>query len=332
MAHPIDASDLTRDPLPIGPTADEWIAMTKKAREAFLERVNDALSDPRDLMTEGRPHKKAKARIADLLDRHFRAMGRVVYVAEEMSVVYPGEPVFSPDVLAVLDVQQPEDDARMSWVVLDEKKGIDLAFEVLHHGDRKKDLVTNVTRYAKLGIPEYFVYDRGEQRIYGYRLTTGSLRYDRIVPQGGRFASRVLGLDLAIQGGKLRFFQGMAELFDTDNLIERLNGMVESLEAKADAAEVRADQATAKANQTTAKANQTTAKANQATAKANQATAKANQAAASFLRKGILAALTARGVSCSEDVRTRIATCEDLSLLEKWFMLALTVPSADALT
>jgi hypothetical protein len=168
-------------PVPIGPTAEAWRAMTPAARERFLVEVNDALSDPRDTMTEGRQHKQAKARIVELLGLHFRAMGRVVHVAEEMSVVYPGEPAFSPDVLAVLDVPQPEDDPRLSWVVVDEGKGIDLAFEVLHHGDRTKDLVRNVAWYARLGIPESSPADR---------VVPGPRRAPAVAPRG---AHRHLG-------------------------------------------------------------------------------------------------------------------------------------------
>lgn len=139
--------------MPVGPTLAAWAAMSREARERSLLSVIDALSDPRDLMTEGRPHKKTKAQAVDFLGLHFRAMGRVVYLAEEMAVVYPGEPGFSPDVLAVVGVPQPEDDERMAWVVADEGRGLDFVLEVLHRGDRTKDLVDNVTRYARLGIP-----------------------------------------------------------------------------------------------------------------------------------------------------------------------------------
>src|SRR5271156_4997428 len=134
-------------PLPIAPTQEAWRAMTADERERFLVQVNDALSDPRRTMSEGRPHKRAKSRAVDMLGLHFKAMGRVIYVEEEMAAVYPGEEVFTPDVLAVLDVPQAEDDQRMAWVVADEGRGIDLALEVLHHGDRHKDLVENVERY-----------------------------------------------------------------------------------------------------------------------------------------------------------------------------------------
>ncbi|MEO5729241.1 MAG: Uma2 family endonuclease [Byssovorax sp.] len=279
--------------LPIAPTEDEWQKMTPAERERLLEKVLDSLSDPRRLMSEGRPHKKAKSRALDLLGLHFNAVGRVIYLAEEMAVMYPGEEVFSPDVLAVLDVPQPEDDLRMAWVVADEKKGLDFVLEVLYRGDRNKDLVANVERYARLGIPEYFIYDRARQQIHGYRLTDpGSKRYQRIVPQGGRYSSKVLGIDMVIQGGTLRFFQGSAELISSEDLIGRLTGMVEELESKAQQAEAKAEQATA------------------------------------GLREGILAVLDARGIACPDDARERLMACDDPPVLQRWLARAKSAGSA----
>ena len=186
----------------IAPTEDAWRAMSPPERESFLIRVLDALPDPAAEMSEGRRHKKAKTRTIDALGLHFSTIGRAVYLAEEMAVLYPGEAAFAPNVLAVVGVVEPEDDARMAWVVADEGKGLDLVIEVLHHGSRSKDLIDNVERYAKLGIPEYFVYDRLHQLIYGYCLTQERTpRYQRIVPQFGRHPSSVRGLDLAIEGG-----------------------------------------------------------------------------------------------------------------------------------
>lgn len=176
-----------------------------------------------------------KWRALDLLSLHFGSIGRPIYLAEEMDVLYPGEQVCVPDLLAVMDVAQPEDDNRMAWVVADEGKGPDLVIEVMYRGDRKKDLVVNVERYARLGIPEYFIYDRWKQKLHAHRLAgPRARRYKPIVPQHGRYPSTVLGLGLAVAGGKLRFFYGMAELFGTADLIDRLQGMVGDLEAKAD--------------------------------------------------------------------------------------------------
>ena len=277
----------------IAPTLDEWRAMTLAERERLLVQINDVLSDPRAAMSEGRPHKKAKTRALDLLGRHFGAIGRVIYLAEEMAVLYPGEEVFTPDVLAVLDVPQIEDDERMAWVVADEGKGLDLVLEVLHHGDRKKDLVDNVERYASLGIPEYFVYDRARQQIHGFRLSEpGARRYQRVVPQAGRFTSTVLGIDLAIVGGTLRFFLGESELGGTPGLIGRLQSMVDELGTKAEQAATQADQALAVA------------------------------------RAGIFALLDARGLACSDDLHAHISACEDPAILQRWLLRATTARTA----
>jgi Uma2 family endonuclease len=287
---------------PIAPTAEAWRTMTPDQRERLLLEVLDALSDPRSLMSEGRPHKKAKTRALDALNLHFRSIGRVVYLAEEMAVLYPGEEAFSPDLLAVLDVAEPEDDQRMAWVVADEGKGLDLVIEVLHQGDRDKDLVVNVERYAHLGIPEYFVYDRLRQQIHGFRLPQpGSPRYQRIVPQFGHYRSNVLGLDLAILGKGLRFLAGEAELPGSDDLIGRLQGMMGSLEAKAEQAREQAEQAREQAEQAR------------------------NEGAA----RALLTVLKTRDINMPKSGRARILAQKDAERLERWLEKAIVAGSLD---
>ena len=54
--------------------------------------------------------------------------------------------------------------------------------EVHVAGDRKKDEKTNVERYARLGIQEYFYFDRARLRVAGHRLPSASSRvYQHIV-------------------------------------------------------------------------------------------------------------------------------------------------------
>jgi Uma2 family endonuclease len=283
------APGLAGPPL-VTPTVEAWRAMSPAAREQFVLRVLDALSDPWVTMSEGRPHKRAKTQALDRLGLYFRSVGRDVYLGEEMAVLYPGETPFTPDLLAVLDVPEPEDDMRMAWVVADEGRGLDLVIEVLHKGDRHKDLVENVERYARLGVTEYFVYDRAHQQIHGYRLPgPGAGRYTRILPQVGRYSSAVLRLDLAVLGGKLRFFVGDAELPGTEDLIGRLQTMVEELSVKADQAAV----------------------------------------AMEALRGGILELFSARGLSIPEEVQSRVMTCEDPAVLQRWLVRAVKATSAD---
>ena len=287
--------DKVADPLaalPLAPTAEAWRAMSPDERLRLLVQINEIFSDPVLQMMEGRPHNKAKIEAVDTLGLHFRALGRVVYVAEEMAVLYPGHKPFAPDVLVVVGVPECEDDRREAWVVVDEGKGLDLVIEVLHHGNRRKDLVDNVERYASLGIPEYFVYDRARQNLYGYRLPSpDASRYQRLVPQLGRHHSNVLDLDLAVQGNKLRFFDGASELFGSASRIERLEGMVESLAAKA--------------------------------ARADHAEARADQAIAG-LRDAILALAATRGLPCPDEAKRRLSSCVDLPLLQRWLLGATT--------
>jgi Uma2 family endonuclease len=331
MADPLRSLGAAAAALPVAPSEQAWRAMTLDERERFLDEVNAALSDPQLTMVEGRPHKRAKSRALDMLGLHFKAMGRVIYLAEEMAVVYPGKQVFTPDVLAVLDVEEPDDDARMAWVVADEGRGLDLALEVLHRGDRKKDLVDNVERYASLGIAEYFVYDWGKQQLHGYRLASpDARRYERIVPQSGRYHSSVLGLDLVLERGSLRFYLGMAELIGSADLIDRLTGMVDSLEAKAELAEAKAVEAEAKAGEAEAKAGEAEAKAGEAEAKAGEAEAKVEQTIA-FIRGSVLAVLGARGIAVADEVHAQVMACDELALLQKWLFNALSAETAQDL-
>ena len=110
----------------------------------------------------------------------------------------------------------------------DEGKGLDLALEIYVSGNRRKDHEANVARYAKLGIGEYFIFDRGRLRLSGYRLPVGGGRYEPILPQHGHYESRALGLELALEEEKLRFYCGDAPVPEAEELIGKLEnaGMV----------------------------------------------------------------------------------------------------------
>jgi Uma2 family endonuclease len=202
------------------------------------ERAKVVATLPRDMPLdlhppEGDAHRKPKERARDALDEFFRSIGRRIYVSSELVTYYPGEPRFCPDILAVLDVEPHE---RSSWIVDHERKGLDLVIEVHVGGDPQKDFETNVTRFARLGIPEYFVFDRPRARVLGHRLRPGTTSYERILPQGGRMASQVLGLDLTIEHEMLRFYHGTAPLLFMDELVTRLHTMVAELIDARDAA------------------------------------------------------------------------------------------------
>lgn len=205
-------------------------------------RVCDSLPSEIERATppEGDRHRVPKTRAMEALGEFFRRIGRRVYLSSELPVYYPNERVFGPDLIAVLAVEPHE---RDRWVVSLEGKGVDLAFEVTLAGDAKKDLEENVVRYARLGIPEYFVLDARTTRLLGYRLEPGASAYQPILPQAGRWPSKVLGLDLSLEGGRVRFFHGSAPLLEASELITRLERMMEELSSKKDEAERMKDEA-----------------------------------------------------------------------------------------
>lgn len=231
---------MTRPPKPArftpprAPSRAEWEALTAAQRRKIVDALPGEVTDAEMSPPEGDRHFHAKIRALDALGGHFRRLKRRVYLAAELPVYYPAERRFAPDLLAVFDV---DSHARDKYVVSAEGKGLDIVFEVHVGGDRKKDAEVNVERYGRLGIPEYFIYDRGRQHLFGFRLPRkGATRYVPIVPQQRRYTSEVLGLELAIEDERLRFYLGNALLLESADLIERLQREMADVEARADEA------------------------------------------------------------------------------------------------
>jgi hypothetical protein len=220
-AYRIDPQD------PRAPTTEEWAALSDAERANIVAQLPS--EPPTDTVPEGDRHRIPKEKAVQALSEFFTRIKRRVYLSAELPVYYPGERWFAPDLIAVLDV---EGGFRDKWVVSAEGKGLDLALEVTLAGDRRKDLVGNVDRYARLGIREYFVLDLLNHRIVGYRLEGNANTYTPIVPQSGRWESHVLGLDLMLEEGRIRFFMGSAPLLEADELIGRLSKMVDELVTK----------------------------------------------------------------------------------------------------
>jgi Uma2 family endonuclease len=235
---------------PRAPPQELWDRMSPEERQRVLDELPSEFAVSEAGPPEGDYHFEAKTTAKEVLGGFFQRIGRRVYVAADLPVYYPSERMFAPDVFAVLDVEVKP---RASWSVSAEGKGLDLALEIVWSGRRKKDLEANVTRYAALGITEYFVFDRRRLRLRGYRLPPGAQRYQPLVPQEGRLTSAVLGLDLAIEGERLRFYHGLAALPESDELIARLGSMLGDLEARIDEAERRSDENARRADEAEAK-------------------------------------------------------------------------------
>ena len=222
---------------PRAPTHEQWTAMSPAERER-VEAMLPARVPLELLPPEGDSHRKAKDAALRSLDDFFRRAGRRIYLSSGLAVLYPGEDRFAPGLLAVLDVEPHE---RMKWTVDTEGRGLDFVLEVHVAGSFSKDHQHNVERCARLGIREYFVFDRGRLSLQGFRLPAASdprsHAYQRLMPQAGRFTSEVLGLDLRIEGTRLRFFAGNAPLEDADETIARLGTLLDEVLTHKDEAE-----------------------------------------------------------------------------------------------
>ncbi len=217
---------------PTSPSLAEWNAMGPADRARVVRELSAGMPEDEVSPPEGDAHSTPKREAFDALDGFFKRQSRSVYLATELPIYYPDTRRFAPDLIAVLDVPtHPRD----SWIVVREGHGLDFALEIHTGGDRKKDEVENVARYAQLGIPEYFIYDTPQKRLLGYRLPHGQARqYQRILPQSGNYHSQVLGLDLYLVGDRLRFSFAGAPVPLSMDLIRQLQ---DRLEAEADVRE-----------------------------------------------------------------------------------------------
>jgi Uma2 family endonuclease len=231
---------------PRAPAQEVWDQLSEVERQHVVDSLPSDFPASEAQPPEGDHHTEAVYGARTALRRFFGRTGRRIYVGTNLPIYYPGRSMFSPDVMAVLDAATHP---RSSWIVSQEGKGLDFALEVIVLGHRRKDLERNIEAYAKLGIREYFVFDRPKLRLRGFRLREPAHVYEPIVPQRGQFASAVLELDLRVEGDRLRFYTADAALPGADDLINKLEGFVDDLEGRLAAAEQRAEEESKRAEE-----------------------------------------------------------------------------------
>jgi Uma2 family endonuclease len=241
-------TDKVGDAFPRAPSQEEWDRMGQEERDRVVATLPGEVTYEEMAMPEGDSHQEPKALAREALRGYFKRRGRKAYVGSELPVYYPAERRFAPDLLVVLDV---ENHRRKKWLVSHEGHGLDWVMEIHVGGDRKKDAEFNVRRYARLGIPEYFIFDGGRLTLEGYRLATPDARvYTRMESRNGRFVSEVLGLELQVEGEDVRFWAGTnAPLLVSDEFIERLEDQTMSLQRRAQDESRRADEESRRADE-----------------------------------------------------------------------------------
>lgn len=154
-------------------------------------------------MAETDTHINQLIYLREALNDYFRDDPNV-YVAGNLFVYYEeGDPsqVVAPDVFVVKGV--PKRDRRI-YQVWKEDKAPDVVFELTSRATRREDMGPKKGIYEMLGVEEYFIFDPLreylEPPLVGFRLTDWGYRRIEEEP----LVSRVLGLELRVEGEMLR--------------------------------------------------------------------------------------------------------------------------------
>ena len=280
---------------PMAPPEAEWARLTEAERDRTTFALIDAYNtwERETQPPEGTPHAAAQRDLFDRLSQHIGHTRQGVFLATNLLVHYPQGITCAPDLIAVLDVPLHD---RFSWVVAQEGKGPELAVEFLYRGDRQKDLKHNVTRFAALGIQEYFVFDGERRRLHGWRLPeAGATSYVPIVPQYGFWSCGVLGVEFTVRDGALRVFHHGADVLGSADRIALLGQLMNDAQANAEAEAQRAE-----------------------------VEAQRNQAGLEAQRGALLTICAARGWAIDAATRNRVEACDDPVQLGAWTTRAAT--------
>lgn len=162
-----------------------------------------------------------------------------VYVAGDLFIYYEeGNPkaVVAPDVFVVIGAAGYQ---RSSYKLWEEPKAPDFVLEITSRSTRSEDQGAKRGTYAFLGVQEYMQYDpTGDYLtppLKGFRLAGEN--YEpipaRLSPTGTAMVhSDVLGLDLRIEDGDLRFYDPVAQ--------QKLLSLQESEQARQESEQARA--------------------------------------------------------------------------------------------
>ncbi len=215
---PSTADTSKNDPL-IVPTKKEWRQLSSSEKNAVEDRIMFALDNDVSFMGETTLHFQARASASEVLRRYYNNRGKAVFIASDLYTLYPGEQAFYPDLLVVFDVDNHH---RRTWNVIREGKGLDFVLEILSRGTRRVDQVQKLNLFARLGIPEYFIFDPDKYALSGYTLKNQV--YHPIAAKTDKsIFSEILGLYLIVDNYKLRFIVDGIDIPFGDELIQTLN-------------------------------------------------------------------------------------------------------------
>ena len=146
-------------------------------------------------------------RAADLFPKPSRCIRRRQFIYYEQG---NPESVVAPDVFVVFGVDNKDRRSYKTWEEQD--KTPDFVLEITSKTTRTKDQGAKKGIYAFLGVREYFQYDpTGDYlnpQLQGLRLADGNYFpvATNTLPDGMSLLSEVLGLELQVKAGEMRFY------------------------------------------------------------------------------------------------------------------------------
>ena len=245
----------------------EWSDLSARAFNGAALRLAPGPDELRLPYDEPVPHNTRQAvAIVDCFDglqRHWRGRPDVFVGSDQFLYWDPayvpgrkgGNPPVSPDVYVAFGVANRH---RNSYVAWEEGKPPDFVLEVVSPSSRRRDEQEKQRVYAKIGVPEFFLYDpegKLAPTLSGFELCGGAYRLlprERIREDAIGVRSKKLELFLCVKpagpeplDGSLRVYNPKAGEF-----LPARHELVEGkrlTEAKAEASEARAEASEAKA-------------------------------------------------------------------------------------
>ena len=160
-----------------------------------------------------------QGRLQTFLDRHYRG-GRPVAFSKRYICAEPGSPRRAPDIGVALEADDELFDKQNGYIVSSQGFRPDFVLEIAAVATSRNDVEKGRRFYAKLGIGEYWRFDR-TGRSYGSKLIGDRLidgRYvsspTRVMPDGViRDYSSALGLYICWRNGRLDFYDPRTEMY-----------------------------------------------------------------------------------------------------------------------
>ena len=169
--------------------------------------------------TDGQPmaasdlHLEILIRLLQVLRAYFSEMPEVYVSGDILTYYTKGDPraVCAPDVLVTFGIGQKQ---RHTYKVWEEGKVPDFVMEFSSKTTYQNDLTDKMTLYARLGIPNYLLYDAEAlylpSPLMGFQLVKGV--YVPIPPGvDGSIHSDILGLDFHIRERRLEVYDPVSE-------------------------------------------------------------------------------------------------------------------------